>query len=177
MKWVVGKRGISFLLAFSLCLLGGCKYFDPGANFIDDKVVWKKIKKEAPELGLDPSFVYAICHAESSLNANAESSIAKGLMQLTEPAWSDVTTLHYRTAFQWETNVEVGMLYLKRLKGMLESVDLFTYPRLAASYRSIVTFVPNRSDSCRANRSISGSLAIGASAFLGDSNALTKASV
>ena len=135
MKWEVGKRGISFLLAFSLYLPGGCKYFDPDANFIDEKVVWKKIKKEAPELGLDPSFVYAICHAESSLNANAESSIAKGLMQLTEPAWSDVTTLHYRTAFQWETNVEIGMLYLKRLKGMLESVDLFTYPRLAASYR------------------------------------------
>ena len=135
MKWVVGKRSISFLLAFLLCLLGGCKYFDPDANFIDEKVVWEKIQKEAPELGLDPGFVYAICHAESSLNANAESSIAKGLMQLTEPAWSDVTKLHYRTAFQWETNIEVGMLYLKRLKGMLESVDLFTYPRLAASYR------------------------------------------
>jgi len=57
------------------------------------------------------------------------------MMQLTEAAWSDVTKLHYRTAFQWETNIEVGMLYLKRLKGMLESVDLFSYPRLAASYR------------------------------------------
>ena len=56
MKWAVGKRGNSFLLAFSLCLLGGCKYFDPGANFIDEKVVWKKIKKEAPELGLDPAW-------------------------------------------------------------------------------------------------------------------------
>jgi hypothetical protein len=31
--------------------------------------------------------------------------------------------------------VEVGILYLARLKGMLESVDLFSYPRLAASYR------------------------------------------
>jgi hypothetical protein len=57
------------------------------------------------------------------------------MMQLTEAAWSDVTNLHYRTAFQWETNIEVGMLYLERLKGMLESVDMFNYPRLAASYR------------------------------------------
>ena len=113
----------------------GCKFFDPDANYIDEKTVWSKIKKEAPKLGLEPSFVYAICHAESSLNANAQTSIAKGMMQLTEPAWSDVTKLHYRTAFQWETNVEVGMLYLKRLKGMLKSVDLFNYPRLAASYR------------------------------------------
>jgi len=126
---------INIFFACFLAQFGGCKYFDPNANFIDEEKVWGKIKTEAPQLGLDPSFVFAICHAESSLNANAESSIAKGMMQLTEAAWSDVTKLHYRTAFQWETNIEVGMLYLKRLKGMLESVDLFSYPRLAASYR------------------------------------------
>jgi soluble lytic murein transglycosylase-like protein len=131
-------KEIKIIYIFFACFLaqfGGCKYFDPNANFIDEEKVWGKIKTEAPQLGLDPSFVFAICHAESSLNANAESSIAKGMMQLTEAAWSDVTKLHYRTAFQWETNIEVGMLYLKRLKGMLESVDLFSYPRLAASYR------------------------------------------
>ena len=88
-----------------------------------------------PKHGLNPSFIYAICHAESSLNANAESSVARGMMQLTEAAWQDVTKLHYRQAFEWETNVEVGILYLARLKGMLESVNLFSYPRLAASYR------------------------------------------
>ena len=86
-------------------------------------------------MGLDPKFVYAICHAESSLDANAETSVARGMMQLTEAAWVDVTDLHYRQAFDWETNVEVGMLYLKRLKGMLESQEVFSYPRLAASYR------------------------------------------
>lgn len=86
-------------------------------------------------MGLDPKFVYAICHAESSLDANAETSVARGMMQLTEAAWVDVTELHYRQAFDWETNVEVGMLYLKRLKGMLESQEVFSYSRLAASYR------------------------------------------
>ena len=130
-----GKIWIAGVFAFLLSLFWGCKYFESGSNFIDEKKVWSKIKKEAPELGLEPGFVYAICHAESSLNANAETSIAKGMMQLTEAAWSDVTNLHYRTAFQWETNIEVGMLYLKRLKSMLESVDRFNYPRLAASYR------------------------------------------
>jgi len=134
-KWVFGYWILNFLFFGVFALLTSCKYFDPDANFIDEKVVWEKIKQEAPQLGLEPSFVYAICHAESSLNANAETSIAKGMMQLTEGAWSDVSKLHYRTAFQWETNVEVGMLYLKRLKGMLESVDMFNYPRLAASYR------------------------------------------
>ena len=56
-------------------------------------------------------------------------------MKLTEAAWVDVTELHYRQAFDWKTNLEVGMLYLKRLKGMLESQGVFSYQRLAASYR------------------------------------------
>ena len=79
-----------------------------------------KNQEDAPIHGLNPKFVYAICHAESSLNANAESSVARGMMQLTEAAWSDVTKLHYRQAFEWKTNIEVGLLYLKRLKGMLK---------------------------------------------------------
>ena len=127
-------RGINFFIIF---LFGStsCKYLDRNANFISEEEVWSKIKNEGPKHGLNPSFIYAICHAESSLNANAESSVARGMMQLTEAAWQDVTQLHYRQAFEWETNVEVGILYLARLKGMLESVDLFSYPRLAASYR------------------------------------------
>jgi soluble lytic murein transglycosylase-like protein len=128
-KWFL--CGISIFMA----LLSGCTLIDRDARYIGEDVVWKKISKEAFSYGLEATFVYAICHAESSLNANAESSVAKGMMQLTEAAWSDVTKLHYRQAFEWETNVEIGMLYLQRLKGMLESQALFSYPRLAASYR------------------------------------------
>ena len=112
-----------------------CQLIERDANYVAKEKVWEKISSEAPGKGLDPKFVYAICHAESSLNANAESSVARGLMQLTEAAWVDVTELHYRQAFDWETNVEVGMLYLQRLKRMLEKNDVFSYPRLAASYR------------------------------------------
>jgi membrane-bound lytic murein transglycosylase MltF len=115
--------------------LVSCKYLDRNANFIPDEKVWAKIKDQTVVSTLDPSFIFAICHAESSLNANAESSVARGMMQLTEAAWQDVTKLHYRQAFEWETNVEVGILYLEKLKEMLESVNLFSYPRLAASYR------------------------------------------
>jgi len=137
------KDGSKFLrLVYTTALVSGvfffvlgCKLLDRDANYISKKEVWQKISREAPKHGLEPTFVYAICHAESSLNANAESSVAKGMMQLTEAAWSDVTKLHYRQAFEWETNVEIGMLYLQRLKGMLESQALFSYPRLAASYR------------------------------------------
>ena len=132
--WYQFRVKCSWLFLISLFLFS-CKYLDRNANFISKEEVWAKIRAEAPVRGLNPSFVYAICHAESSLDANAESSVARGMMQLTEAAWQDVTKLHYRQAFEWETNVEVGILYLERLKGMLESVDLFSYPRLAASYR------------------------------------------
>ena len=135
---VMGKKKRLFIYAILSALLllqTGCNLVDSNAQYISGSKVWEKIKKEAPAHGLEPSFVYAVCHAESSLNANAETSVARGMMQLTEAAWSDVTKLHYRQAFDWETNVEVGMLYLKRLKGMLGSQGLFSYPRLAASYR------------------------------------------
>ena len=126
----------AFLVGLLACaILPSCQLFDRGADYVPKEKVWEKIRREAPALGLEPKFVYAICHAESSLDANAESSVARGMMQLTEPAWQDATDLHYRQAFDWETNVEVGMLYLKKLKGMLESRGIFSYPRLAASYR------------------------------------------
>jgi soluble lytic murein transglycosylase-like protein len=126
--------------AFSLaclawCGFASCQLVERDANYIAKEKVWGKISREAPGMGLEPKFVYAICHAESSLNANAESSVARGMMQLTEAAWKDVTELHSRQAFDWETNTEVGMLYLERLKRMLEKQRVFSYPRLAASYR------------------------------------------
>lgn len=116
-------------------VFASCQLVERDANYIAKEKVWGKISREAPGMGLEPKFVYAICHAESSLNANAETSVARGMMQLTEGAWKDVTELHYRQAFDWETNTEVGMLYLERLKGMLEKQKVFSYPRLAASYR------------------------------------------
>lgn len=126
--------------AFSLaclawCGFASCQLVERDANYIAKEKVWGKISREAPGMGLEPKFVYAICHAESSLDANAETSVARGMMQLTEAAWKDVSELHYRQAFDWETNTEVGMLYLERLKRMLEKQRVFSYPRLAASYR------------------------------------------
>ena len=129
----IWRKYIRIYVVFAF--LVSCKYLDRNANFISDEKVWAKIKVQTAVNNLNPFFIFAICHAESSLNANAESSVARGMMQLTEAAWQDVTKLHYRQAFEWETNVEVGILYLARLKGMLESVNLFSYPRLAASYR------------------------------------------
>ena len=123
------------LVVYVIISLCSCKYLDRNANYISESKVWGKINQVAPLKGLNPHFVYAICHAESSLDANAESSVARGMMQLTEAAWQDSTELHYRQAFEWETNIEVGILYLFKLKQILERNDVFSYARLAASYR------------------------------------------
>ena len=119
----------------ALGLVCSCGVMERGRNFIPAKKVWPKVKKEAGKHGLDPAFVYAVCHAESSLDANAETSVARGMMQLTEPAWRDATRKSYSKAFDWETNVETGILYLAKIKGMLIGQGVFSYARLAAGYR------------------------------------------
>ena len=121
--------------AMASALLASCGSVDRGHRYIPAKKVWSKVKRESAKHGLDAHFVYAICHAESSLDANAETSVARGMMQLTEAAWMDVSKRHYRLAFNWEINVETGTSYLGKLKGMLERANHFSYPRLAASYR------------------------------------------
>ena len=122
-------------IAMACLLLASCGSVDRKQRYIPEKKVWAKVKKESAKHGLDAHFVYAICHAESSLDAHAETKVARGMMQLTEPAWQDVTERNYRLAFDWEINVETGIRYLAKLKGMLERANHFSYPRLAASYR------------------------------------------
>jgi len=111
-----------------------CSKVDRPVNRIPAEKVWKSVRAHASKQGLDPHFVFAICNAESSLNANAQTSVARGMMQLTEPAWSDATRKPYSKAFDWETNIETGVLYLVKLKGMLIKEGVFSYSRLAASY-------------------------------------------
>ncbi|MEO0510269.1 MAG: transglycosylase SLT domain-containing protein [Verrucomicrobiota bacterium] len=97
--------------------------------------VWNYINEVAPEQGIDPEFVYALAWAESSLDAKARSSVARGMMQLTKSAWREVSDESYRHAWNWKTNIRVGVDYLAFCRDFLESHDSFSYPLLAASYR------------------------------------------
>ena len=97
--------------------------------------VWKYISKEAPRHDLDPAFVYAIAKAESNLDPLANSGYAHGMMQLSKPAWNEVSNASYRLAWNWYSNVTVAMDYLAFCKQFLEKADKFSYPLLAACYR------------------------------------------
>lgn len=97
--------------------------------------VWAFIQQEASRAELDAEFVYAIAWAESSLNAHARTSVARGMMQITRLAWQQVSNLPYRNAWDWKTNVTVAIDYLDYCRGYLEENEVFSYPLLAASYR------------------------------------------
>jgi soluble lytic murein transglycosylase-like protein len=97
--------------------------------------VWIYINELAPQAELDAEFVYALAWAESSLNAKARSSYARGIMQLSRPAWEEVSEEWYRHAWDWRTNIRVAIDYLAFCRDFLKSHDSFNYPLLAASYR------------------------------------------
>lgn len=101
----------------------------------DKVVIWQDIEQASRKAGLDPHFVYAICMAESSLDPNANSGYARGLMQLSKVAWKEVSNRPYGQAYNPKANVEVGVAYFVHLKQFLEQHNAFSYANLAASYR------------------------------------------
>jgi len=106
-----------------------------GQKQVSPQEVWSYVHEVAPQRGLDPEFVYALAWAESSLDAKARSSVARGMMQLTKPAWREVSDESYRHAWDWKTNIRVAIDYLVFCKEFLKRHDSFSYPLLAASYR------------------------------------------
>jgi len=106
--------------------------------------VWDFVYEQAPQRDLDPEFVYALAWAESSLDARARSSVARGMMQLTKPAWREVSNESYRQAWDWRTNIRVAIDYLAFCRDFLKSHDSFSYPLLAAAYRYGPYYVKNK---------------------------------
>lgn len=113
-------------------------------KYIPSEDVYAHIVEEAGEAGLDPDFVYALAWAESSLNAHANSSVARGLMQMTKIAWEEVSDKSYRGAWNWKTNIEVGIDYLAFSQQFLEQKNQFSYPLLAACFRYGPYYVQKR---------------------------------
>lgn len=109
--------------------------YSPSREQVSPEAVWPVVYELSTQADLDPEFVYALAWAESGLNAKARSSVARGMMQLTRPAWSEVTDESYRLAWEWQTNVRVAIDYLVYCRDYLKARDSFSYPLLAASYR------------------------------------------
>jgi soluble lytic murein transglycosylase-like protein len=122
-------------LAVGILALILAKNLGVRAEKISPLEVWSYVNVVSSQKGIDPEFVYALVWAESSLDAKARSSVARGMMQLTKPAWREVTDESYRHAWDWKTNIRVGVDYLALCRDYLKKHDSFSYPLLAASYR------------------------------------------
>jgi soluble lytic murein transglycosylase-like protein len=130
---------VAGLLAFILA-----KNLGSNADRVSPAEVWPYVQEVSLQAGLDPEFVYALAWAESSLNAKARSSVARGMMQLTKPAWRQVSDESYRHAWNWKTNIRVAVDYLVYCREYLKKHDSFSYPLLAASYRYGPYYVKKR---------------------------------
>jgi hypothetical protein len=109
--------------------------YHPSREQVSPEDVWPVVYELSTQADLDPEFVYALAWAESGLNAKARSSVARGIMQLTRPAWDEVTDESYRLAWEWQTSIRVAVDYLVYCRDYLKARDSFSYPLLAASYR------------------------------------------
>jgi hypothetical protein len=109
--------------------------YHPSREQVSPEDVWPVVYELSTQADLDPEFVYALAWAESGLNAKARSSVARGMMQLTRPAWDEVTDESYRLAWEWQTSIRVAVDYLVYCRDYLKVRDSFSYPLLAASYR------------------------------------------
>ncbi len=127
------------VLAFILA-----KILSPPVKQVSPEEVWSYVRQVSAQQNLDPEFVYALAWAESSLNATARSSVTRGMMQLTKPAWRQVSDESYRLAWDWKTNVRVAVDYLVFCRDYLKKHDAFSYPLLAASYRYGPSYVRQR---------------------------------
>lgn len=80
----------------------------------------------AAKYSLKPQLVKAVIHAESLSKHNALSKAgARGLMQVMEPTWNDMTkkikkNWPYEDAFVPEKNIEIGCAYLRWLDKLYE---------------------------------------------------------
>jgi soluble lytic murein transglycosylase-like protein len=139
-QFLIRSRLISALICAAVLLLAGSIWYALSDNSATAQAVpawrvWREVQTQARAAAIDPGFVYAIIWAESSLRPGAESSVARGMMQLTEAAWTTVSNRPYWQAWDWRVNVSVGIDYLAYCRSQLESAGQFSYPLLAASYR------------------------------------------
>lgn len=129
------RIGQVFALLAATLLLGLFMSHSCAAEPVPSLEVWTAAQEYGEPLGIDPLLIYAIACAESSLDAHASSGQARGLMQMTKRAWTEVTDRDYDDAWDWRLNLEMAAAYLDLLKKRLEKSGHYSWPLLACAYR------------------------------------------
>ncbi len=96
--------------------------------------VWARAESLGARHDLDPLLLFSIACAESSLNPDADSGAARGLMQMSPQAWKDVTGRPYRDAWDWRANMDAAGAYLAILRARLAKNGRLSAANLVAAY-------------------------------------------
>jgi soluble lytic murein transglycosylase-like protein len=137
------------LLASSL-ILAGCAPREGNApaelpsSLAARKQIWEAIVPIASARRIDPGFVYALVKVESNFDPHARRGENRGLLQIKPRAWRDVSDLPYEDAWDWKSNLLVGIEGLSRTKVLLSAKGKFSYPLLWACYHFGYDYVAER---------------------------------
>jgi hypothetical protein len=125
----VGAFVLSLSIFFAAFLSGAAFAERPEAS-----EVWEKAENLGARYDIDPLLIFSIACAESSLNPEADSGVARGLMQMTSDAWKDATKRPYSDAWDWKANMDGACAYIAILKGRLERSGRLSPANLVAAY-------------------------------------------
>ena len=135
----------------ALVVLAGCAPragnapVDSPGSLASRRQIWEAIQPMAAMRGVDPLFVYALVAQESNFNPHARKGEARGLMQIKPRAWMAVSDIPYETAaWDWRTNLAVGIGGLASIKSALAAKGVFSYPLLWAAYHYGFDYVAAR---------------------------------
>ena len=79
----------------------------------DWALIIKTIYVKAREYGLRPELMLAVAHRESNFQPFAQSSVAKGVMQINFGVWADPLNLDERSVYDIETNIDAACRIMK----------------------------------------------------------------
>ncbi len=141
----IRRLAASVPLAIALALVAACRPEASQTAGPTKLEVWTAIQPPASRYQIAPEFIYALVAAESNFNARAQNGEARGLLQIKPAAWKAVSTLPYDTAaWDWRTNLEVGIDYLAYSRAYLHQKRVFSYPLLLASFHYGLDYVEDR---------------------------------
>jgi hypothetical protein len=124
----------AFVLLLSLLFLFATTPLGVSGEPPTPREVWARAESLGARHDLDPLLLYAIACAESSLNPDADSGAARGLMQMSPQAWKDVTDRSYRDAWDWRANMDAAGAYLAILRTRLAKSGHLSSANLVAAY-------------------------------------------
>ena len=141
-KTVIRRVSLLFFILVLLIatLLGGCRAFRAGEEFLYPRKYSTAVQYWAKEYDVDPLLIYAFIRTESGFDPQAESNVgARGLMQITDETFQWIKSkiaadedLSFEDLYKADVNIRFGAYYVAQCLARYDG-DVST---AAAAYHS-----------------------------------------